>query len=276
MTLVDGEPSEQIDASDRAIAYGDGCFTTIAKVSGVIQLLDDHMQRLQLACQILDIHFSDWATLKRQIVDVSEAERNIVIKVIVSRGSGGRGYSPIGADKPITILSLHQIPVHYNDWRESGIRLGLSQVRLAKQSALHGVKHLNRLEQVLAKQHTDNTVNDVLVCDTDNMIVETSAANIFWQVESQWFTPDLSESGVEGVMRNYFLSVLSQNGIRVQVVRAHYTMLKYASSIFICNSLMIMVPVREICLDGQHNQTIENSNIRGITDLVNKSLNANG
>ena len=118
--------------SDRAVAYGDGCFTTIAKVSGTIQLLNDHIARMQKSCSTLGITFSAWGTLKQQILDVSNNELDTVIKVIITRGSGGRGYSTDGANSPSSIISLHQFPEHYSQWRSEGISLALSDIKISQ------------------------------------------------------------------------------------------------------------------------------------------------
>jgi 4-amino-4-deoxychorismate lyase len=276
MTLVNGKPSNQLDISDRAIAYGDGCFTTIAKVAGTIQLLDCHIERLKNGCLALDIRFDDWNSLEQQILEISAPIKNTVIKVIISRGVGGRGYSTLGAEHPNSILSLHDLPTHYDRWQDQGIRLGLSEVKLAKQELWQGTKTLNRLEQILVKQNSNDAVDDELICDTDDMIIETSAANIFWRVENQWFTADLVESGVVGVMRNHVMNALANNSIKVQVVRAHYSMLAYASDVFICNSLMNVIPVREIVFDSQQVQTINNESFSHIAGFINASLNGDG
>ena len=276
ITLVNGEPAHHLPVDDRAIAYGDGCFTTIAKVAGHIQLVDEHIQRLKRACLVLDLPFSDWSSLRRQIVQIGESSTDIVIKVIISRGSGGRGYSTQGATQPVTILSLHAMPTHYSAWKVGGIRLNLSSIKLAKQPVWQGTKQLNRLEQVLIKQRSRPSADDELVCDVDDMIIETSAANIFWRVEKQWFTADIDYSGVCGVMRNRIVDILSQNNMPVQVLRAHYSILNYATDIFICNSLMGLVPVREIQFGNQPISTIKNESLMALKCLIEKSILSDG
>src|SRR5690606_31715668 len=109
---------------------------------------------------------------------------------------------------------------------------------------LAGIKHLNRLEQVLVKQQQNSeVVDDLLVCDADGVMIETGAANLFWQQQGIWFTPELGQSGVTGVMRNLILEQMQQKGIAVQTVRVHYQQLVQAVEIYICNSLMKIVPV---------------------------------
>ncbi len=272
--FVNGKPSEHLPISDRATAYGDGCFTTIAKASGVIQLLEAHIGRLQKGCVTLKIDFYDWDMLRQQVVDVSAAEADVVIKVLISRGSGGRGYSTVGADNPVSVISLHPFPKHYGRWASEGISISLNSVRLSKQPLLNGVKHLNRLEQVLAKNHVNDSVQEQIICDTDDMIVEVSSANIFWKLGKQWFTPDLSFSGVEGVMRNQWLAIFEQCGMKVNIVRAHYSVLNYVTDMFICNSLMPAVPVNKLCLNSKESISIA-SDIALLQQMMTKSLEAN-
>jgi 4-amino-4-deoxychorismate lyase len=122
--------------------------------------------------------------------------------------------------------------------------LTISPISLACQPLLAGIKHLNRLEQVLIKQALIQTgYDDAVVSDTKQHIIETSVGNLFWYKDDVWYTPDLSESGVDGVMRNQVLDVMHQNGIKCQVVKHNVSVLFSAQQLFVCNSLMMLVPV---------------------------------
>jgi 4-amino-4-deoxychorismate lyase len=115
---------------------------------------------------------------------------------------------------------------------------------LACQPLLAGIKHLNRLEQVLVKQALAQTsYDDVVVCDYQQKIIETSVGNLFWYKDNVWHTSDLSESGVEGVMRNQVMAVMQKNGLECQVVKQDVSVLFSAQELFVCNSLMLLVPV---------------------------------
>jgi 4-amino-4-deoxychorismate lyase len=163
---------------------------------------------------------------------------------MITRGEGGRGYSPEGAVNPNFIITLHAIPAHYTLWHTKGIKLTISPITLASQPLLAGIKHLNRLEQVLVKQALVQTgYDDAIVCDTQQQIIETSVANLFWYKDNVWYTADLSKSGVEGVMRNHVLEVMQQKGIECQVVKQDVSVLFDAQELFVCNSLMMLVPV---------------------------------
>lgn len=164
--------------------------------------------------------------------------------MIISRGSGGRGYSGTACQHPTRIISLSDYPAHYTSWRERGISLALSPIPLARSSLLAGVKHLNRLEQVLIRAHLEHTTADeALVLDTEGMLVECCAANLFWRKNEVIFTPDLSQSGVDGIMRQHIMACLAAHGWRVEIVAQPLSALADADEVIICNALMPLLSV---------------------------------
>ena len=242
--IVNGQQQQHITIADRAFQYGDGCFTTMAYRNGHLEFFDAHIERLKFACKTLHIDFDKWSELESCIVDPLQSNTEYVVKVMITRGEGGRGYSPEGALNPNFIISHHSIPAHYTLWQTKGITLTISPITLAKQPLLAGIKHLNRLEQVLVKHALAQTkYDDAVVCDTQQQIIETSVANLFWYKDNVWFTADLSGSGVEGVMRNQILAIMQQNGMQCQVVKQDVSILFSAQELFVCNSLMFVVPV---------------------------------
>ena len=242
--IVNGRQQQHITIADRAFQYGDGCFTTIAYRNDHLEFFDAHIERLKFACKTLHIDFDKWSELESCIVDPLQSNTECVVKVMITRGEGGRGYSPEGALSPSFIISHHSIPSHYSLWQTKGITLTISPITLANQPLLAGIKHLNRLEQVLVKHALAQTkYDDAVVCDTQQQIIETSVANLFWYKDNVWFTADLSGSGVEGVMRNQILAVMQQNGMQCQVVKQDVSILFSAQELFVCNSLMLVVPV---------------------------------
>jgi 4-amino-4-deoxychorismate lyase len=242
--IVNGQQQQHIDIADRAFQYGDGCFTTMAFRNGRIEFFDAHISRLKLACKRLYIDFNKWSDIERCIVESLQSTDNCVVKVIITRGVGGRGYSPEGADNPSFIITHHVIPKHYILWQTDGIKLTISTITLACQPQLAGIKHLNRLEQVLVKHALIKTsYDDAIVCDTEQNVIETSVGNLFWYKDNVWYTADHTESGVEGVMRNQVLAVMQEKGLLCQVVRQDISVLFCAQELFVCNSLMMLVPV---------------------------------
>lgn len=246
MFLINGIPQETLPASDRAIQFGDGCFTTARLVAGQVCLLDAHLQRLQQACEKLLIPFVEWAELQCEMVELARGNDRGVLKVIISRGSGGRGYSAANCLHPVRLLSVSAYPAHYDSWRSEGITLALSPVRLGRNPQLAGIKHLNRLEQVLIRTHLEQTsADEALVLDSEGFVTECCAANLFWRKGKEIYTPRLDQAGVNGLMRQFCLRELAHSGYRVVEVHALEAALAEADEMVVCNALMPVVPVRQ-------------------------------
>jgi len=246
MFLINGISQEKLPASDRAIQFGDGCFTTARIAAGQVCLLDAHLQRLLMACEKLLIPFVAWAELQREMVELARGNERGVLKVIISRGSGGRGYSAANCLHPVRILSVSGYPAHYDGWRREGITLELSPVQLGRNPHLAGVKHLNRLEQVLIRTHLEQTdADEALVLDSEGFVTECCAANLFWRNGKDVYTPRLDQAGVNGLMRQFCLQQLAHSGYRVVEVHAREAVLAEADEMVVCNALMPVVPVRQ-------------------------------
>ncbi|MDA5543491.1 MULTISPECIES: aminodeoxychorismate lyase [Yersinia] len=247
MFWINGVEQNLISASDRSVQFGDGCFTTARVSGGRVVWLDKHISRLQQAAERLLMPVVNWNALRKEMVEAANHTEDGVLKVIISRGSGGRGYSGTACQHPTRIISLSDYPVHYLSWRERGISLALSPILLARNPLLAGVKHLNRLEQVLIRAHLDQTTADeALVLDTEGMLVECCAANLFWRQGDKIFTPDLCQSGVDGIMRQRIITCLAAHGRQVEIVAQPVSVLADADEVILCNALMPLLPVNRI------------------------------
>lgn len=245
---INGVAAAMLSASDRSVQFGDGCFTTARVSDGVIVFLAGHIQRLQRAASVLRIEGVDWTALEQEMVLAAGQQKEAVVKAVVTRGQGGRGYSAAGCSAPTRIVSASDYPVHYHAWRQQGVKLALSPVTLSKNPLLAGIKHLNRLEQVMIRMHLDQTdANEALVVDTSGCLVECCAANLFWRKGNQVFTPDLSQSGVDGLMRQHVIRVLEATSPWVvNIVSESAETLSDADEILICNALMPVLPVNQV------------------------------
>ena len=247
MKLINGQPTLQVDASDRGLQFGDGCFTTAQIVQGKVIRPEAHLQRLQEGCQRLAIAFDKWAVLAEEMAAVATGQQRAVLKVVISRGSGGRGYSTEGCDKPLRIVSTAGYPPHYDRLRAEGVRLPTCPITLGVNPALAGIKHLNRLEQVLIRRFIDQQgADEALVLDHQQRVVECCSANIFWRKGEQWLTPRVDEAGVDGTMRRYLIRLLAEWGYSCRQVFAEHQELLSADEVFICNALMPVIPVTAI------------------------------
>lgn len=247
MMWVNGESRDVVAASDRAVQFGDGCFTTARIRSGEVELFSAHVERLQQGCERLLITGVDWPLLHDEMLRAAAGREEGVLKAIVTRGGGGRGYSAAGCGAPTRIVSVSAYPAHYHALRETGARLAISPIPLSKNPLLAGIKHLNRLEQVLIRTQLEQTgADEALVLDTDAMLVECCAANFFWRIGEQVFTPDLTASGVNGIQRQQVMRRVIELGFTLREVRTGVEALAEAEEVLITNALMPVLPVRQI------------------------------
>lgn len=246
MYLINGELTANLAANDRAVQFGDGCFSTARVSAGNVRFLEQHIGRLQQACEKLLIPFSEWSLLETEMQQLAAVEQQAVLKVMITRGSGGRGYSAANCLQPTRLLSVSAYPSFYSQWREQGISLVLSPIQLGINPHLAGIKHLNRLEQVLIRTQLEQTqAQEALVLDSDGWLTECCAANLFWRKGSQVFTPYVDKSGVNGTMRQHIIACLADSPWQVTQVRENLNCLAQAEEVLICNALMPVIPVNQ-------------------------------
>lgn len=246
MQLVNGKPSESISIRDRGLQFGDGCFTTALLKNGQILHYSAHIARLQQDCQRLRITNVDWPALSQEMQQVATGQQLATLKIIITRGESQRGYSS-GGQPATRIVQLSAYPQQYSLWREQGIRLITSTIRLSTSPLLAGIKHLNRIEQVLIRLQLDaEQAEDALVLDNEGKLVECGSSNIFWRTGNKIFTPDLTYCGVNGIMRRYLILLLEKQGYTIECLRVEKSALAQADEVFVCNALMPVLPVRQI------------------------------
>lgn len=245
MFLINGKKVDVLPANDRGLQFGDGCFTTARVRAGQVVMLAQHVQRLKIACERLFINFSQWEVLADEMRQQAQSHKEGALKVIITRGKGGRGYSATGCRDTTRIVSVSPFPAHYARWRDEGVTLALSPIRLGRNPSLAGLKHLNRLEQVLIRSHLEQTdADEALVLDSDGWLTECCAANLFWRKGNDVFTPRLDQAGVNGIMRQHCIAMLARSPFHVVEVSMRPEALRDADEVLICNALMPLVPVR--------------------------------
>ncbi|MDK1289945.1 aminodeoxychorismate lyase [Pseudoalteromonas umbrosa] len=232
----------EISHRDRGLSYGDGFFTTIKVENEALQLWPYHLQRLQQCQQALHFPELDEQALLEACQNAIKGCHLGVLKLLITRGEGGRGYAlPEHIDLTV-IVSKSEFPSHYAQWQAQGVSLSVSNVKLGHQPLLAGLKTLNRLEQVLIKEDALGlSGDDVVVLDLQDNVIECSASNIIIVKNGQLITPNLALCGIRGV----YLSLLSDHhDIAVEAISM--TDLMNADAVFMCNSLMGLVPVKSI------------------------------
>lgn len=246
LTWVDGQLAAGVPVHDRGFAYGDGLFETIKVIGRQPQLLDRHLQRLESGCRRLGIP-CDPVSLGAQILTFSAELGDGVAKLMLTRGDGLRGYASPQPCQPRTVLMGAPTPAYPRAHAEHGVCLYPCATRLAEQPALAGLKHLNRLEQVLARgEWQDPAFAEGLMRDMSGRVIEGVFSNIFLVSKGVLQTPSLERCGVAGVMRAEILERAQRAGITVQVCDIALEQLLEAEEVFVCNSLYGIWPVRQL------------------------------
>ena len=244
--IINGVESDQLSSLDRGLSYGDGIFETIAVKQGVLQYWDDHLQRLQLGCEVLKLHGLDTSLLKKEINQLIDSNFACVIKVIITRGIGERGYKPTN-NSLTRIVQKFSWPEFPSSYYEKGVEVTQCKFQLSQQNALSRIKHLNRLEQVLARSEWDDQYQEGLVCDIDNNVIEATSSNVFFVHKDKLITPDLDRCGVAGVLRKRIINYCQDNNIAVKVRDFKQTELNNIQAMFLCNSIIGVWPVAAYC-----------------------------
>ena len=242
--LVDGEISDQISAADRGLYYGDGIFETIAVVGGQPRFWQGHMDRLSAGCVQLGLPATPQSVLLRELKTVSAGHPHCVVKIIVTRGVSDRGYASRTPSETNRIVSSHAWPLAEGDPVTLGIRARMCDLRLGIQPALGGIKHLNRLEQVMARREWDDpSILEGILLDREDHVISGVSSNIFLVWSGRLLTPRLDRCGVRGVMRAAILSAFRE---RCEQRRLMLDMLPEADEVFVCNSVRGVLPVTRI------------------------------
>lgn len=244
--LVDGEPESRVAACDRGLCYGDGLFETVLLLKGHAPLWARHMQRLRSGCRRLRLPRPDEDRLWQETRHVADGLERAVVRITVTRGAGERGYAPPSRPRMTRIVNASTAPDLDPDWYAHGIRVRFCDTRLAIQPALAGLKHLNRLEQVLARAEWDDAgIAEGLMRDTEGRLVCATAANLFAVVDGRLHTPALERCGVAGVARAELLA--RDPGVHVCDLSVEEAM--RADELFLTSSVRGIVPVTRI---GDH------------------------
>ena len=247
-TVVNGQPSSVISVRDRAIQFGDGLFETIAIKAGNPLCWEQHMSRLNEGCRRLKITFLDFKLLEKEALSLlGEVNDKAILKIIITRGETMQGYQFSEQCKPNRILSLLPWPDYPLDYKDKGVATTICKNRYSLQPSLAGIKHLNRLEQILARSEILNKeITEGIVTDMTDNVIEGTMSNIFIRLGSVLVTPDLSQCGITGVIRQLIIEAQQDLRIDIAIDSVSLSQLKQAEEIFLCNSIIGIWPVRQI------------------------------
>jgi 4-amino-4-deoxychorismate lyase len=247
MNLIDGIEADTLDVRDRGIMYGDGVFRTCAMRGARIPHWGRQYSKLAADCDAINIVCPPAQALESDIALIAARDADCVVRITVTRGAGARGYAIPTVARPRRIVSTSALPVYPSDSYTHGVRLHLCEIRLALQPKLAGIKHLNRLEQVLARSEwTDSASPEGLMRDARGNVICGTMSNLFIIEGNALLTPALDECGVAGVQRDRVLDLARERGIDCRIAALDLQRVLAADGVFLVNSVIGLWPVAQI------------------------------
>jgi len=231
---------------DRGLAYGDGLFETIAIRNGRLRFIERHLARLRDGSERLGIALPDYVSDELQTA--AQDTEHGTLKLILTRGTGERGYNPAGATTPNLYVGV-SAAISVSPAPEAiGITATVCKTTVSVNPLLAGLKTLNRLEQVMARaEWSDAGVREGLMLDTNGHVISGTMSNVFAVIDNQLCTPDLQSAGIAGVMRSV---ILDAAGIDASVRNIPLAEFLTASEAFFSNSLIGLWPVVSLPHNG--------------------------
>jgi 4-amino-4-deoxychorismate lyase len=245
--LVNGTPGTHVSVFDRGLHFGDGVFETIACRRGAARFLDLHMERLTAGCERLRLRFDAMTELRAEVGQLAADKEVAIIKAIVTRGEAvARGYAAQGSERATRIVMCYPWPKDEAKWWNEGIRVRIASQRLGENPALAGLKHLNRLEQVLARAEADAHTQELLLFSSSEQLISGTMTNVFLVTNNHLRTPAIDRCGVAGVMRRVILREAAGAGIETEECALTASDLDLADEVFLTNARIGLWPVRAV------------------------------
>jgi 4-amino-4-deoxychorismate lyase len=238
-TSVDFIETDRLDAADRGVMYGDGLFETLRVVAGAVPLWQRHAERLRASAARLGLTAPDVDAMLAEVRRLAEGLDDAVARITFTAGAGERGYLRPRLAKPTTVIGVGPLSLATDMYRH-GIALRLCDTRLGDQPLLAGMKHLNRLEQVLARSEWDDgRWQEGLMADQQGCVICATAANLFAVLAGRLVTPPVDRSGVAGVAR---AELLGAGGVYIEHLSPQQ--LIEADEVFLTSAVRGILPVR--------------------------------
>ncbi len=247
MILVNGAVADSVAVTDRGLAYGDGVFRTLLIKQGKPRCWQRHYRKLAHDCATLAIPCPAETVLREELERAAGSEAECVAKLIVTRGSGVRGYAQPERLFPTRIVMTQPMPRYPVEFMERGVTVRLCSTRLAFQPRLAGIKHLNRLENVLARaEWSDAQTAEGLMLDPEGNAICGTMTNLFIVEKDALTTPELSRCGVAGITRERLLEAAVRHGVECRVEQLPLERVCSAQEVLLVNSVIGVWQVKKL------------------------------
>ncbi|MGD0746133.1 MAG: aminotransferase class IV [Verrucomicrobiota bacterium] len=263
------EPQAVVSVNDRGFMYGDGLFETMRVVNGRPFRLAQHLERMargadffKIKCPFTPEELQDFA---RQLIERNQMP-DAILRVVLTRGPGERGYTPGAGGKPTVVMTLHAAPgAPASGTARSGrsapqavpeagapIQWNLitSSFRIPAADPLTAFKTLNKLTQVMARiEAVEQGADEALLLNKNGEVAETATGNLFWVSRGRVCTVPTDCGALPGITRAVVLEICRTLGIETDQRTVKPGSLRNAQGIFITQSAFGIVPV--VAFDGK-------------------------
>ena len=243
IVLVDGVLESEISIFNRNMQFGDGLFETCVSKGNNILFWQRHLSRLNRGCEKLNIKKiaeSVWLEDIKKALSLS-LEKNCIIKLILSRGNSLRGYSYSEDIEPVRVVIVSEIKKTKSKY---SVSLEYASSGFHSNPKLAGIKHCNRLEQILARANMEG--DEVIMLDENQNIVSVTQGNIYFIFGNKLLTPKLDRCGVVGSRRSLILELARSINLEVDEDTISIEQAEKANEVFISNSLIGIQSVSSI------------------------------
>jgi 4-amino-4-deoxychorismate lyase len=246
---VNGQPPvDGISPFDRGLHFGDGLFETIACKQGKARFLPLHLDRLARSCERLRIALGDVEPLRREVRAIAAEAGNALVKVIVTRGDAvARGYAWSGTEVATRVVFQYPLPPENASAVRDGIQARIARTRYGENEQLAGMKHLNRLEQVLARSEVPaEDAAELLVFSSSGFLASGTMSNVFLVQNGRLRTPRVDRCGVSGIMRRVVLREAAAIGLACEEASLTAADIEGAAEMFVVNARIGIWPIRSL------------------------------
>jgi 4-amino-4-deoxychorismate lyase len=276
MYLINGKIEATLSIRDRGLAYGDGLFETIAIINKQAHNWDLHFERLVDGAKRLQIKMPEEKFLLEglNLLAHSLIDINFILKIILTRGEGGKGYQCPPNHPSHWMMMSNPWPAYPDNYYKNGINVEQLDFQLSIQPTLAGIKHLNRLEQVIARQELSNHCQEALLCNTDKFLIEGISSNLYFVTNNILYTPSLDKSGINGTIRRQIISLCKEYTIQFQIADFKIESLYNCDAVFYSNSIIGLWPVKKINFKGnKKSKNLKQGPIfKKLSGIINKQL----
>lgn len=244
------ETQAVVSVNDRGFMYGDGLFETLPVVNGRPFRLMPHLERLIRGADFLKIKSpftpDQLQDFGRQLIEKNQMP-DAILRVVLTRGPGERGYTPRPGGHPTVAMTLHPVPTleRLVRWK-----LVTASYRILATDPLASFKTLNKLTHIMARMEAlEKGADEALLLNTNGAVAETASGNLFWVSRNRVCTVPAGRGGLPGITRAVVLEICQALGLPTDQRIIKPEALRKAKGIFITQSVFGIVPITT--LDGE-------------------------